>query len=92
MHAETNHVHRDCHRPPPAKTPPDPRDTVRDPIDLDDGEPADSGIHVIDPDKAATMRAEWAASAATDLCPPAWESILDGEADPFATTYPGSLS
>jgi hypothetical protein len=76
--------HRNAILPPPPA-----RDTV--PCDApDDGEPAESGRYVIDPDRAATMRAEWA--ALTDLCPPAWESILDGEADPFTTTYPGSLS
>ncbi len=78
-------MHRNAIRPPPPA-----HDTLRDPIDPDDGEPAESGRYVIDPDRAATMRAEWA--ALTDPCPPAWESILDGEADPFSTTYPGSLS
>lgn len=69
--------HRDA-IPPPAIVPPA-RDTVESLPDLDDGEAADSGIHVISPERAATMRAEWAASAATDPCPPSWESVLDAE-------------
>lgn len=85
MHAEPTHQHRDCDRPPP------PSDTVRDPIDLDDGEAADSGTFVIDPDKAATLRAEWAASAGDTL--PCAESVLDAETSPALWgTYPGSLS
>ncbi len=68
--------HRDA-IPPPAIVPPA-RDTV--PCDApDDGEPADSGTFVISPERAATMRAEWAASAATDPCLPSWESVLDTE-------------
>lgn len=76
--------HRDA-IPPPALVPPA-RDTVRDPIDLDDGEPADSGTFVIDPARAATMRAEWAAEDTTPA--PSWESVIDPER---AATYPGSL-
>lgn len=64
--------HRNAIRPPPPAD-----DTLRDPIDLDDGEPADSGTFVISPERAATMRAEWA--ALTDPCPPSWESVLDAE-------------
>lgn len=67
--------HRDA-IPPPALVPPA-RDTVESLPDLDDGEAADSGIHVISPERAATMRAEWA--ALTDPCPPSWESVLDAE-------------
>lgn len=71
--------------------PPPSRDTLRTPPpeldDLDDGEPAESGVRVIDPERAARMRAEWAA-------------LWTDEADPLATlddetgawgTYPGSL-
>lgn len=82
--------HRDA-IPPPALVPPA-RDTVESLPDLD-GEAADSGIHVISPERAATMRAEWAASAATDPCPPSWESVLDAETSPALWgAYPGSLS
>lgn len=73
---------RPCIPPPPP-----PRDTLPSPApdldDLDDldGEPADSGVWVIDPQRAADMRAEWAALAATDPAPPAW-AVLDAETSP----------
>jgi hypothetical protein len=69
--------------------PPDPRDTLPSPApDLDDldGEPADSGVHVIDPQRAAQMRAEWAAMW-TDVPDPV--TALDAETT--TPTYPGSL-
>ena len=75
---------RPCIPPPPP-----PRDTLPSPApDLDDldGEPADSGIHVIDPQRAAEMRAEWAALAATDPAPPAW-AVLDAETSPSPATW-----
>ena len=78
--------HRNAIRPPPPA-----HDTLRDPITLDDGEPAESGRFVIDPSKAATMRAEWAASAGDTL--PCAESVLDAETSPALWgAYPGSLS
>lgn len=82
--------HRDCDRPPPPVTVPPARDTVESLPDLDDGEAADSGTFVIDPDKAATLRAEWAASARDTL--PCAEAIIDTETSPALWgAYPGSL-
>lgn len=76
-------MHRNAILPPPPA-----RDTV--PCDApDDGAPADSGIHVIDPARAATMRAEWAAEDTTPA--PSWESALDAETALWGA-YPGSLS
>jgi hypothetical protein len=67
--------------------PHEPRDTLPCPPDLDDldGEPADSGVHVIDPQRAAQMRAEWAALW-TDVPDPT--AALDAET---STPTPGSL-
>ena len=75
--------HRNAILPPP----PPARDTV--PCDApDDGEPAESGVHVIDPDRAALMRAEWTALWATEPAPVA---ALDTETSAWGA-YPGSLS
>ena len=70
---------RPCIPPPPP-----PRDTLPCPTLPDDidGEPADSGVHVIDPDRAATMRAEWDLWASETAHAPtvyALEHLLDGE-------------
>ena len=78
-------MHRPCIPPPP-----DPRDTV--PCDApDDGEHADSGTFVIDPERAATMRAAWAAEDTTPA--PSPESALDAETSPALwSAYPGGWS
>lgn len=77
-------THRPCIAPPP------PRDTVECPPDLAFGDESESGVRtVIDPERAATMRAEWAALETVVSLPDF--AVPDGEADPFATTYPGSL-
>ena len=80
-------THRNAILPPP------PRDTVECAPDLDDlafDDEATSGVRdIIDPERAATMRAEWAALETVVSLPDF--AVLDGEADPFATTYPGSL-
>lgn len=76
--------HRDA-IPPPAFVPPA-RDTVESLPDLD-GEAADSGTFVISPERAATMRAEWAASARDTL--PCAEAILAAETALWGA-YPGN--
>lgn len=71
---------RPCIPPPPP-----PRDTLPCPTLPDDidGEPADSGVWVIDPARAATMRAEWAAMGEADAgyLPTVYapDYVLDGE-------------
>ena len=83
---ETDMTQRPCIPPPP-------RDTVECAPDLDDLAFCDemgSGTYAIPPERAATMRAGWAA-AETVLDLPSPGAVLDGEADPFATTYPGSM-